>query len=217
VRPGKIRGTVLAGRLVRGNAETTTARAVRLEIVPVSAASAGVSTAPTPLDTQWAAFPRFRARHGLERVPPQPLPQLATGKAPDRPATAKVLVVDDESPLRLIYRVNLEDEGLEVVEAADGRTGLEKAKTESPDLILLDVMMPGLNGWQVAKYLRAEPATRAIPFIFVTPLSQYRDRLYGLALGAVDYITLPCDPGELTSRIRELLTSTPRGTSPLQA
>jgi DNA-binding response OmpR family regulator len=128
-----------------------------------------------------------------------------------------VLVVDDESPLRLIYRVNLEDEGLEVVEAEDGRTGLERARTESPDLILLDVMMPGLNGWQVAKYLRAEPATRAIPFIFVTPLSQSRDRLYGLALGAVDYITLPCDLGELTSRIRELLTSTPGRTSPLQA
>jgi CheY-like chemotaxis protein len=184
--------------------------------VPVTAASDCVSTGPTRLDTQWAAFPRFRPRDAFEPVAPRSLPELATGRAPDRAATAKVLVVDDESPLRLIYRVNLQDEGLEVVEAADGRTGLEKAKTESPDLILLDVMMPGLNGWQLAKHLRAERATRAIPFIFVTPLSEAHDRLHGLALGAADYITLPCDPGELASRIRELLASTPpRGTSPL--
>lgn len=125
----------------------------------------------------------------------------------DRQATAKVLVVDDESALRLIYRVNLEDEGLTVVEAADGRAGLEKAKSESPDLIVLDVWMPGLGGWQVAKHLRADPATRAIPFVFVTPLSQYRP--YGLALGAVDYITLPCNPNELVSRIQALLACSP--------
>ena len=162
---------------------------------------------PTPLERQWDAFPKFGAHDGLDPVPLRPLPPLATDKAPDPHATAKVLVIDDEGSLRLIYRVNLEDEGLEVVEAADGRTGLEKAKTESPGLILLDVMMPGLDGWQVAKSLRAEPATRAIPFIFVTPLSQYR--LYGLALGAVDYITLPCNPRELASRVRALLTSTP--------
>jgi len=118
-----------------------------------------------------------------------------------------VLVVEDESTLRLIYRVNLEDAGLEIVEAADGRTGLERARTDSPDLILLDVMMPRNGGWQVAMYLRADPPTRAIPFVFVTPLSQYRRQ--GLALGAVDYITLPCNPGTLASRVRELLATTP--------
>ena len=165
-----------------------------------------VSTAPNPLDAQWPSSPRFRARDGLEPVPTQPLPRPTTGKAPSRHARPKVLVVEGDSGLRLIYRVNLEDAGLEVVEAADGPTGLELAKTASPDLIVLEVMMAGLDGWQVARRLRAEPATRAIPFIFVTPLSQYRQR--GLALGAVDYITLPCNPGRLVTRIRELLTRT---------
>jgi CheY-like chemotaxis protein len=129
---------------------------------------------------------------------------------PDRPprvgaVPGKVLVVDDEASLRLLYRVNLEDEGMEVVEAVDGPSGLEKARSESPDVILLDVMMPGPDGWRVAESLRGSPATRDIPFIFVTPRRMYRDRLRGLELGAVDYVTLPCNPRELAPRIHEVL------------
>jgi DNA-binding response OmpR family regulator len=121
----------------------------------------------------------------------------------------KVLVVDDEAPLRLLYRVNLEAEGISVIEAADGRGGLERAARDSPDLILLDVMMPRLDGWQVAATLRADEATRAVPFVFVTPRSKYRDRVRGLELGAVDYILLPVNPLELAAHVKWLLERTP--------
>jgi DNA-binding response OmpR family regulator len=120
----------------------------------------------------------------------------------------RVLVIDDEATLRLLYRVNLEAEQMEVVEAADGRSGLAMAKGESPDVILLDVMMPGLDGWQVAEQLADDPATRDIPFVFVTARSRYRDRLRGLELGAADYVTLPVDPYELAPRIRAILGRT---------
>src|SRR5258707_6961887 len=109
----------------------------------------------------------------------------------------RVLVVDDEAALRLLYRVNLEAEQMEVLEAADGLNGLALAKDTSPDAVLLDVMMPGLDGWQVAERLEDDPATRDIPFIFVTARSRYRDRLRGFELGAADYVTLPVDPREL--------------------
>jgi CheY-like chemotaxis protein len=120
----------------------------------------------------------------------------------------KVLLIEDEAPIRLLFRVNLEAEGMEVVEAADGPTGIEKAIRESPDLILLDVMMPGLDGWRVAEQLRENPATRDIPFVFATPRKEYRDRAKGLDLGAVDYIPLPCDPVQLALRVQELLACT---------
>ena len=77
----------------------------------------------------------------------------------------KVLVIDDEPPIRLLCRVNLEAEQMEVLEAGDGPTGLEKARNEEPDVILLDVMMPGLDGWQVAEELLSDERTRAIPIV----------------------------------------------------
>jgi DNA-binding response OmpR family regulator len=120
-----------------------------------------------------------------------------------------VLVVDDQAVLRLLYRLNLELEGISVVEAADGRSGLKCAARDSPDLILLDTEMPGLLGWQVAAALRADDATRAIPFVFVTARAKYRDRLRGLELGAVDYITLPTNPLTLPAHVRWLLEQTP--------
>src|SRR6476620_6193637 len=84
-------------------------------------------------------------------------------------ATAtRVLVIDDEAPIRLLCRVNLEAEGMDVLEAADGPSGLEKARAESPDVILLDVMMPGLDGWRVEEELLDDPRTAAIPIVFLT-------------------------------------------------
>jgi DNA-binding response OmpR family regulator len=96
-----------------------------------------------------------------------------------------------------------------VVEATDGRSGLECAASDSPDLIFLDTEMPGLVGSQVAAALRADDATRAIPFVFVTARAKYRDRLRGLELGAVDYITLPTNPVTLAAHVRSLLEQTP--------
>ena len=95
----------------------------------------------------------------------------------------RVLVVDDESPIRLLCRVNLEAEGMEVLEAADGPSGLETARAEIPDVILLDVMMPGLDGWRVAEALLDDNRTESIPIIFLTARAELRDRARGIDLG----------------------------------
>src|SRR4051812_35403054 len=80
----------------------------------------------------------------------------------------RVLVIDDEAPIRLLCRVNLEAEKMEVLEAADGPSGLEKARAEIPDVVLLDVMMPGLDGWRVAEELLDDERTAKIPIVFLT-------------------------------------------------
>src|ERR671925_311920 len=95
----------------------------------------------------------------------------------------RVLVVDDEEAIRLLCRVNLEAEGMSVDEAADGHSGLERARTGSPDVILLDVMMPGLDGWQVAEELVGDERTRQIPIVFLTARADFRDRERGLEAG----------------------------------
>jgi len=97
-----------------------------------------------------------------------------------------VLVVDDEAPIRLLCRVNLEAEGMTVLEAADGDKGLELARAEHPDVVLLDVMMPGRSGWEVAEELLADESTRSIPIIFLTARAEIRDRAKGIDLGGVD-------------------------------
>ena len=119
---------------------------------------------------------------------------------------ARVLVVDDEAPIRLLCRVNLEAEKMEVLEAGDGPTGLEMARKEHPDVILLDVMMPGLDGWRVAEELLEDPATSSIPIVFLTARAELRDRARGLDLGGLDYVTKPFNPVELAPLIRELIT-----------
>jgi len=116
-----------------------------------------------------------------------------------------VLVIDDEAPIRLLCRVNLEAEGMQVLEAADGPSGLEKARSVRPDVILLDVMMPGLDGWQVAEELLDDETTNAIPIIFLTARAELRDRARGLDVGGLDYVTKPFNPIELASLVRDLL------------
>ena len=85
-----------------------------------------------------------------------------------------VLVIDDEAPIRLLCRVNLEAEGMEVIEAADGPSGLELAQERRPDAILLDVMMPGLDGWAVAESLLRDDRTGTIPIVFLTARADLR-------------------------------------------
>jgi two-component system, OmpR family, alkaline phosphatase synthesis response regulator PhoP len=123
----------------------------------------------------------------------------------------RVLVIDDEAPIRLLCRVNLEAEGMQVSEAADGPSGLEKARSERPDVILLDVMMPGLDGWRVAEQLIDDPGTRGIPIVFLTARAEFRDRAKGLDIGGVDYITKPFNPLELAPLVRDLLDRIDRG------
>jgi DNA-binding response OmpR family regulator len=123
----------------------------------------------------------------------------------------RVLVVDDEAPIRLLCRVNLEAEGMQVLEAADGLAGVEAARAERPDVILLDVMMPGMDGWQVAERLVEDDTTNQIPLIFLTARAELRDRARGLELGGVDYITKPFNPVELASVVEQLLERVRRG------
>lgn len=123
----------------------------------------------------------------------------------------RVLHIDDEAPIRLLSRVNLEAEGMELVEAADGRTGVRLAKQEQPDVILLNVNLPVLDGWQVAEELRKDRETREIPIVFLTARSAFRDRARGFDLGAIDYILKPFNPVELAPRVRGLLERLERG------
>ena len=118
---------------------------------------------------------------------------------------AKVLVIDDEAPIRLLCRVNLEAEQIDVLEAADGPSGLEKARAELPDVILLDVMMPGLDGWRVAEELLDDERTSRIPIVFLTARAEVRDRARGLDLGGIDYVTKPFNPIELAPLVQDLL------------
>ena len=129
----------------------------------------------------------------------------------EQPIKTRVLIVDDEAPIRLLCRVNLEAEGMEVLEAADGVAGFETARSERPDVVLLDVMMPGLDGWQVAERLIDDDVTKHIPLIFLTARAELRDRARGLELGGVDYITKPFNPVELASVVTDMLERVQRG------
>ena len=123
----------------------------------------------------------------------------------------RVLVIDDEAPIRLLCRVNLEAEQMEVLEAADGPSGLEEARTHRPDVILLDVMMPGLDGWRVAEHLLEDERTNEIPIIFLTARAEFRDRARGLDIGGVDYVTKPFNPLDLAPLVRQLLERIDKG------
>jgi DNA-binding response OmpR family regulator len=125
--------------------------------------------------------------------------------------STRVLVIDDEAPIRLLCRVNLEAEGMAVLEAADGPSGLEKARAEAPDVVLLDVMMPGLDGWRVAEELLDDPRTESIPIVFLTARAELRDRARGIDLGGIDYVTKPFNPVELAPLVRGLLARVARG------
>jgi two-component system phosphate regulon response regulator PhoB len=123
----------------------------------------------------------------------------------------RVLVIDDEAPIRLLCRVNLEAEGIAVLEASDGPSGLESARRELPDVILLDVMMPGLDGWRVAEELLDDDRTSAIPIVFLTARAELRDRVRGIDLGGVEYLTKPFNPVELAPLVRNLIARVEAG------
>jgi DNA-binding response OmpR family regulator len=127
------------------------------------------------------------------------------------PVATRVLVIDDEEPIRLLCRVNLEAEGMVVLEARDGTIGIETARAATPDVILLDVMMPGLDGWSVAAELLDDPITEDIPIIFLTARAEVRDRARGLDLGGIDYVTKPFNPIDLAPLVRSLLDRVNRG------
>jgi DNA-binding response OmpR family regulator len=118
---------------------------------------------------------------------------------------ATVLVVDDDPVILKLLEVNFEMEGFQVVRAADGAEGLERARELRPDIVVLDVMMPRMTGYEVAKALREDDGTAHIPIIFVTARAQSSDVEKGMELGVEDYVTKPFDPLDLIDRVNALL------------
>ena len=116
-----------------------------------------------------------------------------------------VLVVDDDPAIRLLCSVNLEAAGLAVREAADGRQALTRARFERPDIVLTDVRMPGLDGFQLAEALREDERTRAIPLIFISAEDAAANHARARALGALAYLTKPFDPWALASIVADAL------------
>jgi two-component system KDP operon response regulator KdpE len=117
----------------------------------------------------------------------------------------KILAVDDEKRMVRFIQLNLEQDGFQVVTAYNGKEALEQVRTQLPDLILLDIMMPDINGFEVLKKIRE---VNTVPVIMLTAKGEEDDRIQGLELGADDYITKPFSPRELVSRIRAVLRRT---------
>lgn len=118
----------------------------------------------------------------------------------------KILVVEDDAELAELLSFNLKSAGFAIGTAADGIEALKKVRSLHPDLILLDLMLPELDGFAVCEILRRDAATASVPIVILTALSSELARLNGLAAGANDYLTKPFSPGELVGRVRLLLS-----------
>jgi two-component system phosphate regulon response regulator PhoB len=116
-----------------------------------------------------------------------------------------ILVIDDEPELVKLLDYNLSKAGYLVISAKDGESGLAAARKHAPDAIILDVMMPGLDGWEVCKRLRQDASTSAMPVLMLTAKGEEGDRVLGLELGADDYLTKPFGVRELIARVKALL------------
>jgi two-component system, OmpR family, alkaline phosphatase synthesis response regulator PhoP len=123
-------------------------------------------------------------------------------------ATRTVLVVDDEQGIVAVVRDYLHKAGFRVLAAGDGTTALHLARSERPSLVVLDLMLPGMDGLDFTRALRRDPATSNLPIIMLTARVEEADRLVGLELGADDYVTKPFSPRELVARVRAVLRRT---------
>ncbi|OGB90525.1 hypothetical protein A2625_03150 [candidate division WOR-1 bacterium RIFCSPHIGHO2_01_FULL_53_15] len=121
------------------------------------------------------------------------------------PAQKKILVVDDEPDVASLLTLMLKAQGYDVITAGDGQAALEKARGANPDLILLDVMLPRLDGYKVARMLKFDENYSHIPIIMLTAKIQEKDKEIGLEMGANDYVTKPFDTAALLAKIRERL------------
>jgi two-component system, OmpR family, phosphate regulon response regulator PhoB len=146
-----------------------------------------------------------------KRVHHRPDPGGGTGSGGRTGAAPRVLLVDDEGAIRTICRVNLESDGLKVLEAADGREAIGAIQEELPELVLLDVMMPEVDGWEVAAKLAQDKATRDIPIVFLSARAAREDKVRARELGAVGYIVKPFDPIELSAVVKDVLARVRRG------
>ncbi|MCB0199780.1 MAG: response regulator transcription factor [Anaerolineae bacterium] len=117
----------------------------------------------------------------------------------------RILVVDDDKQIARLIRSYLEQAGYQVLVAYDGETALHALRRESPDLVVLDLMLPDRDGWDITRTVRSDPALAATPIIMVTARVEDTDKIVGLELGADDYVTKPFNPRELVSRVRAVL------------
>jgi len=122
-----------------------------------------------------------------------------------RAVPRRILVVDDDPEIRSVTRLVLEGEGYLVDEAADGEAAVARALGGGLDLVLLDVNMPKMSGWETLRVLKAEPSLAPVPVVMFTIKSEVRDKVHGLQDGALDYITKPFQVDELAARVRRIL------------
>lgn len=176
----------------------------------------GIRTAP-PSSFGERPLPRLPSeRHFVSQIPQSPWQRLplALGKRrmlPIFPSTfskprGHTLLIADDEPVNLLFMREIFQRDYQVLTAATGEEALCLAEEHQPDLIILDVLMPGLSGYEVCRRLKANPATQHIPVIFVTALESAEDEETGLELGAVDYLTKPLRAGILRARVRNFLT-----------
>jgi two-component system alkaline phosphatase synthesis response regulator PhoP len=122
-----------------------------------------------------------------------------------------ITIIEDEANIVELVKYNLDREGYHTISAGNGRKGLELVRQELPDLVILDLMMPEMDGITVCKQLRADPQTKSIPIIILTAKSEEADRVLGLEMGADDYVTKPFSPRELVARVRAVLRRSGNG------
>ncbi len=118
----------------------------------------------------------------------------------------KVLIVDDDPDIRTLYRLVLRQEGLEVIEAENGQEALDKIQAEAPSLVLLDIMMPGMDGYEVCRRLRSDPRTARLPVLMFSAKGTSADRKNGFKVGANGFVVKSAGPRALVTRIRSLLS-----------
>jgi two-component system alkaline phosphatase synthesis response regulator PhoP len=119
--------------------------------------------------------------------------------------TGNILIVDDEMSIRELVAFNLQKEGYRIIEAQDGLSAVSLAKSEKPDLVVLDLMLPGMDGLEVCRTLKNQHHTAGIPIIMLTAKNEEIDKIIGLELGADDYLTKPFSPRELIARVKAVL------------
>jgi CheY-like chemotaxis protein len=119
----------------------------------------------------------------------------------------RVLVADDEENNRTLLRELLQAHGHEVTEAVDGEQALQEVTSSSPDVVILDVMMPKLNGFAVCRRLKEDPRTATVPILLITALADRQDRLTGIGAGANDFLTKPIDTQDVLLRVRDAIRS----------
>src|SRR4030042_660288 len=118
---------------------------------------------------------------------------------------SRILVVEDDPGALRLISYTLQAEGYEVITATNGLQGLRKAQNDKPDLVVLDVMLPGIDGFEICHRLRADPGTARLPIMMLSAKARETDKTTGLNVGADDYLTKPADPSDIVSHIKALL------------